>query len=435
MRHRALLLTAVLAVATSACDDGGMTGPEGDGVIEGRIESTVAAEGGTTASAAQELQATEVAVARVGSGGSLEVLADAAVDGSTFRIEGVPAGRTSLVVVARAEGGAEVGRALVHGETEADDTLVVAPINPETTVEGTVFAALMAGGHEEAARNTGGLAAFVRMSDAEAEATLTSSTQLEAVADAFAASESALTAAFDAMGVDLDARARADLTTSLARQFASQRNDGANLDLAHEAMVEAILSAYAASAGSDAGVSLAGATAASAAAHASADIDEATQVAVLRQSLSVHLRARERLAATASSFPGGVAAANALAQARVSLSADGTMAEVQADLDAARAGAQSAILGGVLDLLSSFSLSVRNGVQAEILSAFQEADLAGRLEGRTSAQAMADVLAGYRDDVEAAAGEVTAEVPAGVSFDADALVRILLAAGGSAWIS
>ncbi|HSR42572.1 MAG TPA: hypothetical protein VLL48_10380, partial [Longimicrobiales bacterium] len=188
MRYAALLMVGVLVVPSGACEDGG-TGPDGgEAVIEGRIESTTTlARSGPAATSAQTAQASTVEVVSVASGGSATVLAEATADASgDFRVEGVPAGRTDLIVVARNESGAEVGRVIAHGETEAQAVTVVAPINAETSVEGGAFVDLRADGRAEVAANSGGLAAFVRMSRAEAEAVASSESAVEGVAEGYA---------------------------------------------------------------------------------------------------------------------------------------------------------------------------------------------------------------------------------------------------------
>lgn len=438
MRRPALaMLMAALAV-TGACesDENDMTGPGGDATVTGRIEATVeeGASGAQTApAAAAAAEAISVVVARLsGNSAALENVAEGTVDGGSYEVSGVPAGLSGLVVVALDAGAFDVGRAMVHGETVGEATAVVAPINAETTLEALVLASLRSRGFSGPAANTGGIDAFVRVGTPEALAIRASSTQLRATADGFVRSEASLTAAFEALDLDLDAAVRTELMTPLAVQFASQRNSGASLELAHEALVEAELSAWAGEGATDQDLALATAVAASGVAHASGDYSEGTWVAVTRQALALNLRARQRLATATA---GGSAEATALANARVTLSGATTRDDVEGQATVAASTARAALTSMVTDLVSGLSLSVRLRVQGEVDQALVTANLSTRLQGRTSPESMAGILVAYRAAVEAAVEDVAAEIPAGIDFDAEAMVSLLIAAGASPWIS
>lgn len=131
-----------LAFGLSACDDTAPTGPGGPGgdgqglaMVAGSVEQTSQSSSLVSfSSATQRAGATgsaSAAVASVGSGGSLETRAEA---GGTFRIEGVPAGCTDLVV-AGSEHSANVGRALLHGTTRAGVEAVASFAEVETALQ------------------------------------------------------------------------------------------------------------------------------------------------------------------------------------------------------------------------------------------------------------------------------------------------------------
>lgn len=438
MWYRTLFIAGAMLVAASACDDGSEgTGPEGRAAIEGRVDlaggGPAAASGPTAATVAQ---ASTAAVMQVGAGGAPQLLAEADIEASGhFRVGDVPEGRTGLIVVVRDEAGAELGGVLVHGETEVDVTTFVAPVDAETTVESRAYIQLGADGEVEAAQNSGGLAAFVRLSGPESDGLASSSEGVRLVADAFAEAEADLDAAFGEFGLGLDAQSRADATASLALQYASSRHDGAPIGTSHEILVGAVLDAYAAAGASNRDIVLATAAAASGAATVSVGGDAAARLTVVRQAADVNLRARQRLAAELSGVAGGSATVEALAQARADLQVADGPAAVQAELDAVTGSVQTAVVAGILELLSDVSLIVRNEVQTEIEAAFAEADLATRLEGEASAAARGAVLAQYRADVEGAVEAIVAAMPSGVSLDTEAMVSLLIAAGASGAVS
>lgn len=447
-------LTLTLLFALTACGDGGesISGPgdgsgddpgqDGQASVAGRVADGGSGSGDVAASVRAQTVAGDAetaAVARVRSDGSLETLAEAEVraDGS-FRIDGVPAGETDLVVVARGSGDDEIGRVVVHQETRADATVTVAPINAETSVEGETYARLRAEGSGQAADNSGGLALFVRMDRPAAAAALDSHGRIGAVADAFVEAEATLTDVFAETGTALDAAARTDVLLALAARFADERDGGASMEAAHRAFVEASVDSLHAEGVSRAQTVMATAGQTSVAAAATAATDADVRLAVVKHLAQVNLTARTRAAeeieasgsgATAAS---AAAAAQAMADARAELEASASTDELRGRAEAASDSAQAAITAEVLEAASGLDAVARAELESQLETAFAEADLATRLEGETSASGVAQAVADHRSRVRAAVDSLLALLPSGVELDAEATTSLLVAAAGGA---
>ena len=435
--HRPLALAVAALVGLTACgDDSSPTdpgdddgGPTASAVVVGSVESTVSGGGGAASgpAGAPASDAETVAVASVAADGSVTVHATADVDASNdFR--DAPA-----LVIARSSSDDPIGRVMVHGETEANTTTTVAPIDAETTVEALAWAELRASG-EPAAENRGGLALFVRMDGPEAEATAQSSAHVDAVADAYAAAQAVKGAAFTELGVGLDLDARAQLTASLVADMVAARDAGTPPGAAHESFAAATFDAYESAGASAEAIVLAEAAATTAALRSTGALAGDAQVAVHAHAVDLQLQARERLAADVSSQPGATAVADALAQARADLAAATTPVDVQGAVLVALEAANTAVLSSVLDLLSGVPISIRGNVESELVAAIDEARLDTRLEGETGAVALASAVADYRADVRTAVEAVDAEMPPGESLDVDAFARLMVAAYGNAGI-
>src|SRR5687767_11485613 len=116
--NRWILIAAAGAVLTG-CEsvDGGLVGPSGEASLSGRVQEQTETYASSSALAGVEQSsqtsgaASIVEAARVNADGSLTAVArgSVAADGS-YHIEGVPTGRSDLMVVARSTTGAEMGR-------------------------------------------------------------------------------------------------------------------------------------------------------------------------------------------------------------------------------------------------------------------------------------------------------------------------------------
>jgi hypothetical protein len=427
------LATATFLLATAACfDDGSGIEIIDWATVEGRVEQGTSgaalASGPLTQSAAD---ARTAAVVAVETDGSLTTLATALIaTGGSFRIEEVPRGRTGLQVVARTDAGAEVGRVQLHEKTEAEATFRVAPIVPETTVEGMVAARLRANGNSAAAANSGGIALFVRMGAAEASAVALADAEVTAVADAFAAAHAWAEAAASEVATDLSGGARAQLLAEAAIDFAAARHGGQALDVAHEAFLEVTLDAFSSAGATAEGVALVTASEMAAALDASVAAAAGTRLAIARQTALVNLRARERLAAEAGGdAPGssGAATASALVTARADIETAATVAEVQAALDATAGEVEAALLEGILSVTGELEAVLAAQVEAALAAAMIEADLAAQLGAAANAQAAAQALADYRARIATAVEAVVALLPTGASIDAEAVVTLMIA--------
>jgi hypothetical protein len=430
------------AALLAGCEDGTGPGLGGSATIDGRVEQTTpptSAPAQTSPSAAPQrasgASAQSVAVVQVESDGRLSELATAqvAADGS-FSVEGVPAGRSDLAVVAYA-GGEAVGSVLVHEESRARTTIVVEPINAETTLEARAYSEVRASSSGSASTSSE-LSLLVRADGSAAQTAAGSQSEIDAVASAYSRASATLTAAYSTRGVSMDARARAEIIAGAAADFATMRYNGATLSVAHDAFTEAALEAMV-----DAGADLEAMVMASAAAGSTFDAalqgTSSIRGTLVVQPVRMNLRARERLAASLeATAEGSVALAirNVLSDARTSvLLADGLIdlrAVIGATLDAVvDTGADACV-----ELLASgASASVRDEVRIRAETALRTARLGARLESATTAQAAVAAMADYKATVHAAV-EAMIEASGTVTASADVLTTAFIAASGGAYI-
>jgi hypothetical protein len=345
----------------------------------------------------------------------------------------VPAGRTGLQVVALTDSEAEVGRVLVHGETEVETEITVAPIVPETTVEGLVAVRLRVDGETAALGNTGGLSLFVRMGATTAASVAAEQAEIDAVADAYAAAEAYANAAAPEVAAALDAETRSGLLVAAAVAYALARDGGTGIEAAHEAFAEATLDAYAGAGADMEQVTLLTAARSTGAVAAAAAGSAATRLSVARQMARLNLRARARLASDVSGAPGssGSASASALATARTQVDAATSLAEVRAALEDAADLGRTAVFEGIVSVTGELEAGLEAQVAAALEAALAEADLAARLSATSSAADAAQVLADYRPSVDQAVAALLTLLPDGASVDAGAVARLLVAANGN----
>lgn len=439
------------AVVVVACGDDA-TGPGfDDAAVNGQVQETSDPQSTSSAPAtsaaspqrtASQPEAETVVVGAVQADGSLDVLAEAEVeaDGS-FRVEDVPAGRADLVVVARSEAGADVGRVLIHGETGSGAEIEVEPIDASTTVRGRVHAELHASGRSDAARTSGELALFLRLDDATADAVVASGTQIQAMADAYAEAQATMTAVLAESGSDLDAEARAELFAGLAADYAASVNAGADAGAAFETYADAALDALVEAGATAEALALAtaGHATASSKVVAEAGIESDVGLELAQTASRINLRARERAAAeidAGSSLSAvGQQVESELASARADIRLLGILGELSTELEAAFTSSQDVATTAIVDL-AGLSGEAETDLEAALDTAFASANLAVALDGSASASGIAGATGTYRAEVEAQASSVVdamAESDAEVSVEA--MAAILIAAGAGADVS
>ncbi len=440
IRKPIVWLLASAAVLTGCADDG--TGPSfgSQAIVRGRVEQTTpppspsgsapAAPAATSSSSAQT-----VAVMQVEADGSLTELATAQVeaDGS-FTVEGVPASRSDLEVVAYHDG-ESVGSVLIHEESLAGDTIEVEPIDAETTLEARTYSDVRKSSPGGASTSSE-LALLVHADGASAETAASSQAEIDAVATAYASASSTLTAVYSMRDIALDASERARIVGAAAVDYATMRYGGSGLAAANEAFIESSLSAMV-----DAGVDLESTVMASAAAGSTFDAAlngaSAVRGALAVQPLQMNLLARERLAASLSSTAEGsvaLAIRDVLSDASANVLLVGGLVDLRALIgttldDVVQAGANACV-----ELLAaSADTSVQDEVRARATDALQTARLGVRLEAATTAQAAVAAMADYEGEVRTAV-EAMIEASGDTTVDADVLTTAFIAASGGVYI-
>ncbi|MFP3948099.1 MAG: hypothetical protein ACOC8K_06870 [Gemmatimonadota bacterium] len=441
-----LLAASVLAVTGAACDTGSdLMGPGGDespATVEGRVEgdgSTDDSDGSstspsrTTPYAVASGKATTAAVAHVRGDGSLEVLAEADLDADgSFRITGVPAGRSDLVVVARGSGGSEVGRVLVHGETRSGAVITTAPINAEATVEGRVFARLKSEGVPQEERASAQLALLIHMSEATAADVAASTDAVASVAHGARAGIEAMNRTFAELSADVDARARAEAMLQAAVDHAESRHAGADADAAAEAFLSAAVDGVV-RAGADAEVvSLATAAAVTSVERAAAQVDGSAGLELARNGVRLNLEARKQLAASLSSDPSKSLATGVLADLEAEVEASASLGAMIESIVDAEARFEEELTALILSELTALSATQRAEIEARLESAFATADLSARLDSAVTVSQVVQAVIEYRQElgaaVEAYLGILPDDVTATTRVSAELL---MLVHGGS----
>lgn len=422
-----ILVMGLALLMLAACDDSSSTGP-GDEIstIEGSVESSSRTSGAQEASA--------VAAAAVNADGSLDVLAEAEIqaDGS-FTIEGVPAGRSGLVVTAEASDGEEVGRVLVHGETEGGATITTEPINGETTVEGLVHSRLSAAGVDAEVRNTARLALLIRIDESTVSEVAASAQAIQEVAAGVQAGAEAQADGYADMGAD--ASAQNEALASVALQHAQDRQSGVDAEAAHEAFARASVDAFAQGDADDEDVSLATAAAATGLdqAMALASEEAGAHLELAKNAVELNLTAREELAADLESSDEQSAAASALADARVGVEASASPGEIaQALLETEESAEEELTTLIMARIPDGVSAEVRSEIETRLQTALAEADLSASVEasGAVDPRAVAQAVLDYRQQLRSAVEALVAVVPDEVGLDADATTSLFIAARG-----
>ena len=430
---------ASAAVLAGCADD--TTGPSagGESSVQGRVEETAPPASSPSASGPERAPAANartVSVVQIQADGSFTALATADVDaGGSFTVQGVPAGRAELAVVAYTDGGAEVGGVLIHEATRANVTIVTAPINGETTLEARAYSRFRASASGEASTSSE-LSLFTHASSSSAEAAAASQAEIDAIAAAYASASATMTAVYQMSGAAFDASTRADVVADAAVEFASRRNSGTSSTIAHRMFTEAALDAFV-----DSGVDLEATVLATAAAASTFDAtlegSSSFRGDLDLQPVQMNLLARERLAGSFSATAEGsvaVAVRDVLADARAGLSLGLGLIDLRALIEDSLTAVVDAGADACVTLLAAgASSTVQTEVRAAAEAAFEAARLEARLQSATTAQAAGSAMASYRADVHAAIDSMIV-ASGSVTVDAEALTTIFIAASGGAYI-
>jgi hypothetical protein len=445
------LLGATLFLA--GCSDGNTSlDPASDAVLTGRVDGAPgevgsgaqgsSAPGSDAPAAAFTADVRTVTAGYVRGNGTFEVAAEAELeaDGS-YRIEGVPSGRSDLVVQARSASGAALGSALVWAETRSGAETRVPPINARSTTEARVEARLRASGSLDPA--TRAELALLLALDAGADASATSEAELEALAQAFAEARSAFGAHLAAAGGTGPTPAmRASAAADALADFGVALASGASVRAAHRTYAEGLAEAWGDSEARLEALVLATAAASqrmSAAFSASGTVAGTTSVAAARSAVHANLAFRSALA---TAQPGGALGLRAAVLAHLSairsrVDAAGSLAELRAGLAAERAELEGTVATAVIASLGGLEVDVLGVIDARVRTAAAQAAFWTRLEGATSVEATVSAVAAYRADLEAAVAAWIEALPAETAAAVDAAVafRLFLALGGGASIA
>ncbi len=441
-----IALASGVALVLVACD-GGSSGldPAGDAVLTGSVQEAPGTWGGAAGASAPAptpgpatTATAEVRTAAAGyvrGNGSFEVLAEAQVEADgRFRIEGVPAGRSDLVVQARGEGGASLGEALVWEETRSGAESAVPPITARSTTEARVEARLRATGRLDP--TTRAELALLMALEAGAGASATSATRIEALADALAEARAAFGAHLSTGTGGTSAQARAEASADARAAFASALSSGVDLATAHRAYVRAIASAWAT--GDDQLELLVFASAAASQRLAAVVVgrlgEDAEALASVRSAFLANIELRTALAESRTDASAGLRAA-ALAHleaARGRIASATTLAELRSALAAERSGLEGRVSASVLGALGGTDLDLLGLVDARVRTAVAQAAFWTRLEGAADAQATVEAATSCRADLEAAVAAWIEALPASIEVDSAVAFRLFLALGGGA---
>jgi hypothetical protein len=236
MRMRIGLLGALVALMTTACGDdtvqvkGRVTNNPGQ-QRQGLGEGAPALGGEGTVAAVSKVQASSV-----GSGGKLEVLAEAEVKSNGSYTLELPPGSERVVLSAVDASGKVVASALLDAAVEGERT--APPMSSESSLEAEVFVRMVVDGTAAQAVDTVDLRSRINTE-------LAQSVKAEASADAqksVAALASAVRAAQEA---EVKAYARAGFTTTQDALFQASLEASAKLDAALDAGAQSAADAYA----------------------------------------------------------------------------------------------------------------------------------------------------------------------------------------------
>lgn len=437
-RVRGLATKALLLALPLAACDSDPTHPGGDdpavvtgSMAEAQQTAPAATPGGEQIAAQAAGQASMVVIGEVASGGSLHSLGEAEVAANgSFRIEGVPAGRANLVVVAYNEAEAEVGRVVLHERTSAGMEHRTHPIDARSTLHARVWTEVRASANGRAEMEPAELSLYLHADGATAAQAAGSSAEIRAIAEAALEAQAVLSAVLEAEGhAGLDAATRAGLFADLAAERDRSRDAGAGADASQEAFVSAALSALADQQVSMKTFALASASATSAFDASLAESSSNARLALTKQAVLVNLETRKRATADVQGNTLGLrgTVSTTLSDTEAGVRAAGTIAELKGSLAQARAEGQTRVVTNGLNGLIGLPGELVGDLHAHFESALLEARLWSELEAAASGQAKAAAAADFRAQVEVAVQDFLEQIPADAKLDAGVTAEIVTA--------
>lgn len=403
-RFKLLVPAAILLVALGCDEDDDEIG---DGTVEGRVEATTQPFANVAAMkfAPQQVGAGTTAetavVGQIESDGGLEVLATGDVGSDArFTVTGVPASRTRLVAEVRDEGNDAVGRSIVHIGPDEGEVVPVAAINGETTAEANVFAELRSRGNAAGSIATPEITAKLEFADdAEARAAAVTDSEIDALADAFAAAQDAFLDGLSRFDTDVDANDLQAAGGDAAQLYAALRDDGTGQEEAEETFLEALADGYA-----EAGLSFEAQSQAGSAATASgvAATGDATAVLAVLRGAGTQMAAARALLAIAALTELGASSASTqvVANARTTLDADVSAATTVDDVLDAFAVFQETLLEqleATVDAQLGIDAAEFLDLQVAVAGANLDVTLAAALAVATSTGAIVDAYINFYD--------------------------------------
>jgi hypothetical protein len=443
MSARTLAVALVLALFPLACDSD-PTSPsngngENDAVVVGAVAPSSSAAEGTAWSHGG---AHTVAIGELSAAGSVQTVAEGQVEADgTFRIEGVPVGRTNLVVVARSNADAEVGRVVLHEETAAGTEHRTHPIDANSSLHARVWAQMRASASSGDEMHPAELALFIHADAGAAAEALQSSAAVAAIAQGAVEANKALTGILEAHGHgSLDAEARGALLAEVVAQRDRNRANGANHRDTQRAYASAALNALLDADVEAEALAVASAAAATGLDRAMAEANAAARLHIAREAVLLNLKARARVASDAGDDGLGFRAhvIDALAQAEAGAGAAASVSAMRQVLAATRAGLRSSIMSELTARLDELSIGVEllTQLQGELSGVIDKASLWASLETAGSTEAMVQAAADFQAEVEAEVAAFVAQLPdtAQNEVSVEALVEVLIAMGAAAHV-
>jgi hypothetical protein len=270
------------------------------------------------------------------------------------------------------------------------------------------------------------------MASSTAAGVARSRSEVRALAQAYAEAQDTQTRAYARLGAALSARARQKILLTVQAEHHARLHGGASTGTSYESFVSAAATALA-----DSGASAEAVVLATAGARAAADLQLAAgrtahdvRAEVARASARLNLASRVRLLADVPEARARERSGTAdiLARARLRVRIAASAEQVEAALSDAEADARRLLRLEIGSMVVGLDADARASFEAALAAAFDAADLAVAIEGRTTPSIRAEALATYFRRVEAAAAECEARSPADARLDASATTRLILAA-------
>lgn len=458
--HKATFL--FLSAVVAGCGPGMGGDPDGTSTVRGSVTDDEGYQAQRLGGAGSVSAASNVRVQAVRSDGTLELLAEAAVEADGSYEAEVPAGEQKLIVEAVDDGGEVVASAILEASGNAGDTTTCTPMTTESSVEAQVFVHMVteAGNVDEVntidlrTRITARTAGAVRTAEEDGEDV---SGDLQALAEATLA----------AQRTEIEAYAEAGIVTTQKALFeaelAASQSLSASLDAGEENAVDAYaeflaaLDAVAESEGATAEDRARAESCAGMSFRATVDVRLEADTALSQQIASSAVLAAASLEARAAAIAmdavleaGGAATdvqtqgQTAGADLRSSISAATTTtaaASAYADFSAAVVGeadVEASVLGAYLGVDVVTAASAQAAVDASLqasasLDAALEAALDSALSttGEVDFDALAQAVVGAYGSYFAAVETAGAAMTPTFGSDASTAVSVLILAEGS----